>query len=153
MNEYTFIFFYSIFNEIENCFGCCIFRIKYYLVFEIKPLESKIYDTSAFPVIWNLLSSTVDYMRYFISNDKFLVLCSKTVTDKKTIFDFDSSNHVFLHGLILHHLHLRFHLFLLEHLLMLLIWHSTTFVSSLHSLLLLLLLLRFHYWYEKYLNI
>ena len=53
------------------------------LILKIKPLESKIYHASAFPVIRHLLASTINYMRNLIGNDEFLILEMKRKTQRK----------------------------------------------------------------------
>lgn len=76
MNKYTLIFLNCILNEVKDCLGGCVFIIKYDLVFKIKPLESQINHSSTFKIVHNLFASTVNYMRYLIRYNKFLVLYS-----------------------------------------------------------------------------
>ena len=150
MNEDWFIFFDSVFNKIKYCFGCCIFCVEYDLVFKIKPLKSEINYTSSFPVIGYLFACTIYDMRYFVSNYKFLILyfeykydwfdnnctylCCKTVSNKKPIFDFNGSNHIFW-KISTHWIHRMVHHLLLLHLLLL----SLSLLLLLHLLLLSIL--------------
>ena len=145
MNQNRLILLNCVLNKVKYSFCSCIFSIEYDLVFEIKPLESQIYYSSTFPMIWNLFSSTVNNMSNLIGNHKFLILfrkssnyCSytylsgKTVTYEQPIFDFDGTNHLFWHRL--HH----FHLFLLlEHLHLLLI-HFLLLLTSVSWVILLI---------------
>ena len=80
-------------------------------------------------MIWNLSASTVYHVANFIRHDELQVLGSKFISNKKSILDFDGSNHVIRHShkhlivlhlllLLLHH-HLLVHHLLMLHLLLL----------------------------------
>jgi len=77
MDQNAFILFDRIFDEVVNRFCRCVLLVKDDLILKIKPLESKIYHASAFPVIRHLLASTINYMRNLIGYDEFLVLKMK----------------------------------------------------------------------------
>ena len=94
MDQHRLILFNGVFDEIKDGLSCSVLCIEYDLVFKVKPLEGKIYHPSALPVVWDLLSSTVDNMRNLVGNYKFLILCCKTVANEKAVLDLDCSNHV-----------------------------------------------------------
>jgi len=68
------VFLDSVLYEIVNGLSGCVLGIEDYLVFEVHPLECEVDDTLPLPVVLHLLSSTIDYMRYFVGDNKFLIL-------------------------------------------------------------------------------
>ena len=74
MNQYRLIFFDSVFNKVKYSFCCSVFWIENYLILKVQPLECEVDHPSSFEMVLNLLSSTVNNVRYFVSHYKFLVL-------------------------------------------------------------------------------
>ena len=74
MHENGFILLDGVFYEIINSLGSCVLGVEYYLVFEVHPLERQVYNTLTLPVVLYLLPGAIDYMRYFVGDNKFLIL-------------------------------------------------------------------------------
>jgi len=141
VNQHRLILFNGVFNEIKDGLSCSVLCIKYDLVFKVKPLKGKIYHPSALPVVWDLLSSTVDNMCNLVGNYKLLILCCKTVANEQAVLDLDRSNHV-LRELHVHLIHLLpHHLLLLIFILLLLLSLLLLIVAPHHLLGLLFLFL------------
>ena len=141
MNQHRLVLFNGVFNEIKDGLSCSVLSIEYDLVLEVKPLEGKVYHTSTLPVVWDLLSSTVDNMSNLVGNYKLLILCCKTVANEQAVLDLDCSNHVF-RELHVHLIHLLpHHLLLLIFILLLLLSLLLLIVAPHHLLGLLFLFL------------
>jgi hypothetical protein len=149
VHENGFVLFYRIFNEVVDSLCSGILGVKDDLILKVEPLEGKIYDSAALPVVGDLLASAVDNVGDLVGDDKLLVLGSEAVTDKEAIFNLDGSDHVL--GKL--HVHLLVHL-LPHHVLLLVLeiillsllvggWrrpHPHHFLLLLHHHLLLVLL-------------
>ena len=138
------ILFDGIFDEVEDCFCSCILGVENNLVLKIKPLECQVDDTSALPVVWDLLPSTIDDVSDFVGDHKLLVLGSKAVSDKKPVFNLDGSYHILRELLHVHLVHLllpHHELLLVLELLLLLSLLLLTIVAPHHFLGLLLIFL------------
>ena len=140
MDKHRLVLFYSVFDKIKDGLSGCILCIEDDLVLKVEPLEGKVYDASALPVVWHLLSSAVDDVCNLIGNYKFLILSSKTVSNEESILDLNCSNHV-LRELHVHLIHLLPHHLLLLVLVLLLLLSLLLLVLSPHFLGLLLLFL------------
>ena len=72
--KYRFILLDGILYEIINSLSSCVLCIEDYLVFEVHPLERQIDNAHTLPVVLYLLTGAIYYMRYFVGDNKFLIL-------------------------------------------------------------------------------
>lgn len=139
MDQYRLVLFNSVFNEIKDGLSCSVLCIEYDLILKVEPLEGQVYDPSALPVVWDLLSSTVDDMCNLVGNYKLLILCCKTVANEEAVLDLDCSNHIF-RELHVHLIHLLSHHLLLLIFVLLLLLSLLLLIVAPHHLLWLLFL-------------
>ena len=74
MDQNGFVFLDGTLYEVEYCFRSRILCIKYDLILQVEPLEGQIHNTFAVPVVGDLLARAIDNVRYFIGDNKFLIL-------------------------------------------------------------------------------
>jgi hypothetical protein len=76
VNKNTLCCFNSFLNKVENGISSFILQIKDYLIVLVKPEESEVGDTNWLPVIWDLSTSTIDDVAYFIGYYELNILRS-----------------------------------------------------------------------------
>lgn len=82
MNQYRFILFNSVFDEVVDGFGGGVLGIENNLVFQVEPLEREVHDAPAFEVVLHLLAGAVDDVGDFVGHHEFLVLHQTTIIIK-----------------------------------------------------------------------
>jgi hypothetical protein len=82
VNKNTLCCFNSFLNKVENGISSFILQIKDYLIVLVKPEESEVGDTNWLPVIWDLSTSTIDDVAYFIGYYELNILRSKFISYK-----------------------------------------------------------------------
>ena len=64
-------------NEVEYLVRHLVTRIEEHLILLVNPVEGQISNADTFPHVAHGISRAVDYMRYFVSSDKFQVLTTR----------------------------------------------------------------------------
>ena len=109
VNKHTLRRFNSLLNEIKNSITRFIFAIQDHLIILIKPEKRQISNSNRLPMIWNLLSCTINNMRDLIRDHKLYILRCEFISYEEAIFNLNSSYHISvkLHRCCLLHLLLK----------------------------------------------
>jgi len=101
VNEDGFALACSLLNKVVDLLCSLVVLVEERLVLRVLPKKRQIHNTNRLPKVANLLARTVNYVRNFVRNDEFQILCREFITDKETVLNFDGADHVLGHH---HHL-------------------------------------------------